>query len=94
MAARDMSREDALSRLDHKHACHILLYADSQAKLFGKIPVKHIVLVRVVFKKLFFLTITYNMLGNSKRTAERSRLFKMNFELFYSQHREAHGNIV
>ncbi|XP_017342914.1 U8 snoRNA-decapping enzyme [Ictalurus punctatus] len=52
MAARDMSREDALSRLDHKHACHILLYADSQAKLFGKIPVKHIVLMQMRFDGL------------------------------------------
>ncbi|KAG7323086.1 hypothetical protein KOW79_012788 [Hemibagrus wyckioides] len=47
-----MSREEALSRLDHKHACHILLYADSNAKLFGKIPIKHIVLMQMRFDGL------------------------------------------
>ncbi|GAA6103972.1 U8 snoRNA-decapping enzyme isoform X2 [Tachysurus ichikawai] len=52
MAGRDMSREEALSRLDQKHACHILLYADSKAKLFGKIPIKHIVLMQMRFDGL------------------------------------------
>ncbi|TSM04886.1 U8 snoRNA-decapping enzyme [Bagarius yarrelli] len=52
MAEKEMSREDALSRLDHKHACHILLYADSKAKLFGKIPIKHIVLMQMRFDGL------------------------------------------
>ncbi|XP_027026117.1 U8 snoRNA-decapping enzyme isoform X2 [Tachysurus fulvidraco] len=52
MAARDISKEEALSRLDQKHACHILLYADSKAKLFGKIPIKHIVLMQMRFDGL------------------------------------------
>ncbi|KAF7696051.1 U8 snoRNA-decapping enzyme [Silurus meridionalis] len=52
MAGKDITREDALSRLDHKHACHILLYADSRAKLFGKIPIKHIVLMQMRFDGL------------------------------------------
>ncbi|KAK2825266.1 hypothetical protein Q7C36_019193 [Tachysurus vachellii] len=52
MAGRDISREEALSRLDQKHACHILLYADSKAKLFGKIPIKHIVLMQMRFDGL------------------------------------------
>jgi len=44
--AERITREDALSREGFRHACHIMLYGDSSAKLFGKIPIKHIVLVR------------------------------------------------
>lgn len=67
MAGRDMSREEALSRLDHKHACHILLYADSNAKLFGKIPIKHIVLVSK------FLCLMWNIPENSVRSVNSTR---------------------
>lgn len=44
--AEQITREDALTREGYRHACHIMLYGDSSAKLFGKIPIKHIVLVR------------------------------------------------
>ncbi|KAM9444973.1 U8 snoRNA-decapping enzyme [Clarias gariepinus] len=52
MSGSRISREDAVSRLDHKHACHILLHAESKAKLFGKIPIKHIVLMQMRFDGL------------------------------------------
>ncbi|XP_062871615.1 U8 snoRNA-decapping enzyme [Trichomycterus rosablanca] len=52
MAGRTISREDALSLQDHKHACHILLYAETKAKLFGKIPIKQIVLMQMRFDGL------------------------------------------
>lgn len=44
--AEQITREDALTREGFRHACHIMLYGDCSAKLFGKIPIKHIVLVR------------------------------------------------
>lgn len=52
--AEQITREDALTREGYRHACHIMLYGDSSAKLFGKIPIKHIVLVRKSA-----LTVTY-----------------------------------
>ncbi|XP_076839955.1 U8 snoRNA-decapping enzyme [Brachyhypopomus gauderio] len=52
MEGQEITREDALSRVDHKHACHIMLYADTGAKLFQKIPIKHIVLMQMRFDGL------------------------------------------
>ncbi|XP_026882761.2 U8 snoRNA-decapping enzyme isoform X2 [Electrophorus electricus] len=52
MEGQEITREAALSREDHKHACHLLLYADTGAKLFGKIPIKHIVLMQMRFDGL------------------------------------------
>ncbi|KAL7864714.1 hypothetical protein AOLI_G00161340 [Acnodon oligacanthus] len=52
MEGQEISREEALSRVGYKHACHILLYADTRAKLFGKIPIKHIVLMQMRFDGL------------------------------------------
>ncbi|XP_043080067.1 U8 snoRNA-decapping enzyme [Puntigrus tetrazona] len=50
--AEQITREDALTREGYRHACHVLLYGDSSAKLFGKIPIKHIVLMQMRFDGL------------------------------------------
>ncbi|XP_016404800.1 U8 snoRNA-decapping enzyme-like isoform X4 [Sinocyclocheilus rhinocerous] len=50
--AEQITREDALRREGYRHACHIMLYGDSSAKLFGKIPIKHIVLMQMRFDGL------------------------------------------
>ncbi|XP_036388195.1 U8 snoRNA-decapping enzyme [Megalops cyprinoides] len=52
MAGQEISKEEALSRHGYRHACHIMLYADTNAKLFGKIPIKHIVLMQMRFDGL------------------------------------------
>ncbi|XP_072552878.1 U8 snoRNA-decapping enzyme [Salminus brasiliensis] len=52
MDGEEIGREEALSRRGYKHACHILLYADTSAKLFRRIPVKHIVLMQMRFDGL------------------------------------------
>lgn len=46
MASGQLSREEALACVGCRHACHILLYADTEAQLFEEIPIRHIVLVR------------------------------------------------
>ncbi|KAI2649832.1 U8 snoRNA-decapping enzyme-like protein [Labeo rohita] len=51
---QQITREDALTRKGYKHACHIMLYGDSSAKLFGKIPIKHIVLITVIQMQMRF----------------------------------------
>ncbi|XP_051518070.1 U8 snoRNA-decapping enzyme-like isoform X2 [Myxocyprinus asiaticus] len=50
--AEQITREDALAREGFRHACHIMLYGDCSAKLFGKIPIKHIVLMQMRFDGL------------------------------------------
>ncbi|KAG9331385.1 hypothetical protein JZ751_019316 [Albula glossodonta] len=44
MAGKEISKEESLSLKGYRHACHIMLYADTDARLFGKIPMKHIVI--------------------------------------------------
>ncbi|XP_030625577.1 U8 snoRNA-decapping enzyme [Chanos chanos] len=53
MATEEITREDALSRVGYRHACHIMLYADTTAKLFRKIPIKHVVLMQMRFDGFF-----------------------------------------
>ncbi|XP_075434478.1 U8 snoRNA-decapping enzyme-like isoform X2 [Ascaphus truei] len=46
---RNISREEALRLQGYKHACHVLLYGPSPAKLFGRIPIKHVLLMMMRF---------------------------------------------
>ncbi|XP_023655346.1 U8 snoRNA-decapping enzyme isoform X1 [Paramormyrops kingsleyae] len=52
MESKEITKEQALSLKGYKHACHIMLYGDTDAKLFGKIPTKHIVLMQMRFDGL------------------------------------------
>ncbi|KAJ8359420.1 hypothetical protein SKAU_G00159450 [Synaphobranchus kaupii] len=52
MAGQEISKDESLSRKGYRHACHIMIYADTDAKLFGKIPIKHIVLMQMRFDGL------------------------------------------
>ncbi|KAA0706979.1 U8 snoRNA-decapping enzyme [Triplophysa tibetana] len=63
-----ITREDALSREGYRHACHIMLYGDCSAKLFGKIPIKHIVLMQMRFDGL--LGFPGGFVNPSKETLE------------------------
>uniref|UniRef100_A0A672LJT9 U8 snoRNA-decapping enzyme n=1 Tax=Sinocyclocheilus grahami TaxID=75366 RepID=A0A672LJT9_SINGR len=63
-----ITREDALTREGYRHAGHIMLYGDSSAKLFGKIPIKHIVLMQMRFDGL--LGFPGGLVNPSKETLE------------------------
>ncbi|XP_014019797.2 U8 snoRNA-decapping enzyme isoform X1 [Salmo salar] len=52
MASGQLSREEALACVGCRHACHILLYADTEAQLFEEIPIRHIVLMQMRFDGL------------------------------------------
>ncbi|KAL4655488.1 U8 snoRNA-decapping enzyme-like [Arapaima gigas] len=52
MAYKQISRKEALSLEGYKHACHVMLYGDTDAKLFGRIPLKHVVLMQMRFDGL------------------------------------------
>ncbi|XP_068105860.1 U8 snoRNA-decapping enzyme [Hyperolius riggenbachi] len=46
---RNVSREEALNLEGYRHACHIMLYAPTNAKLFERIPIKHVILMMMRF---------------------------------------------
>ncbi|KAF6719539.1 U8 snoRNA-decapping enzyme [Oryzias melastigma] len=52
MASGQLSREEALACSDCRHACHVMLYADTASKLFGRTPIRHIVLMQMRFDGL------------------------------------------
>ncbi|RVE70196.1 hypothetical protein OJAV_G00062020 [Oryzias javanicus] len=52
MARGQLSREEALACSGCRHACHVMLYADTTSKLFGSTPIRHIVLMQMRFDGL------------------------------------------
>ncbi|XP_024149105.1 U8 snoRNA-decapping enzyme [Oryzias melastigma] len=52
MASGQLSREEALACSGCRHACHVMLYADTASKLFGRTPIRHIVLMQMRFDGL------------------------------------------
>ncbi|KAM4021149.1 U8 snoRNA-decapping enzyme [Anomaloglossus baeobatrachus] len=46
---RNVSREEALQLEGYRHACHVMLYAPSPAKLFDRVPIRHVVLMMMRF---------------------------------------------
>lgn len=53
MESGQLSREEALACAGYKHACHVMLYSDTKSQLFGKTPIKHIVLVSSICVALY-----------------------------------------
>ncbi|KAM6976786.1 U8 snoRNA-decapping enzyme [Aplochiton taeniatus] len=53
MSSGQLSREEALAcSADCRHACHVMLYANTNAQLFGRIPIRHIILMQMRFDGL------------------------------------------
>uniref|UniRef100_A0A3B4XB45 U8 snoRNA-decapping enzyme n=1 Tax=Seriola lalandi dorsalis TaxID=1841481 RepID=A0A3B4XB45_SERLL len=52
MASGQLSRAEALACSGCRHACHVMLYADTKSQLFGKIPIRHIILMQMRFDGL------------------------------------------
>ena len=46
MASGQLSRAEALACSGFRHACHVMLYSDTKTQLFGRIPIRHVILVR------------------------------------------------
>ncbi|XP_067836456.1 U8 snoRNA-decapping enzyme [Heptranchias perlo] len=46
---RAVSRRESRSLAGYKHACHAMLYAAEPGKLFGKIPLRHALLMQMRF---------------------------------------------
>ncbi|XP_073326557.1 U8 snoRNA-decapping enzyme [Pagrus major] len=52
MASGQLSRAEALARSGFRHACHVMLYSDTKTQLFGKFPIRHIILMQMRFDGL------------------------------------------
>ncbi|MED6292568.1 hypothetical protein CHARACLAT_001749 [Characodon lateralis] len=52
MASGQLSRDKALECSSSRHACHVMLYSDTASQLFGRTPIKHIVLMQMRFDGL------------------------------------------
>ncbi|CAJ1055409.1 U8 snoRNA-decapping enzyme isoform X1 [Xyrichtys novacula] len=52
MASGQLSREEALACSGYRHACHAMLYCDTNTQLFGRIPIRHIILMQMRFDGL------------------------------------------
>uniref|UniRef100_UPI0037E8A8AF U8 snoRNA-decapping enzyme isoform X1 n=2 Tax=Semicossyphus pulcher TaxID=241346 RepID=UPI0037E8A8AF len=52
MASEQLSREEALACSGCRHACHVMVYCDTKTQLFGRIPIKHIILMQMRFDGL------------------------------------------
>ncbi|XP_070767197.1 U8 snoRNA-decapping enzyme [Enoplosus armatus] len=52
MASVQLSRMEALGCTGCTHACHVMLYCDTETQLFGKIPIRHIILMQMRFDGL------------------------------------------
>ncbi|XP_072305599.1 U8 snoRNA-decapping enzyme [Eucyclogobius newberryi] len=52
MASGQLSRAEALACTGCRHACHVMLYSDTKSQLFGRIPIRHIILMQMRFDGL------------------------------------------
>ncbi|XP_056394367.1 U8 snoRNA-decapping enzyme-like [Hyla sarda] len=46
---RNVPREEALQLEGYRHACHVMLYAPTTAKLFERVPIRYVVLMMMRF---------------------------------------------
>ncbi|XP_049609003.1 U8 snoRNA-decapping enzyme isoform X2 [Syngnathus scovelli] len=52
IANGQVSRAEALACSGYRHACHVMLYSDTKSLLFGRTPIKHIILMQMRFDGL------------------------------------------
>ncbi|XP_063792373.1 U8 snoRNA-decapping enzyme-like [Pseudophryne corroboree] len=50
---RNVSRDEALYLEGYRHACHVMLYAPTTAKLFERVPIRYVVLMMMRFDGRF-----------------------------------------
>uniref|UniRef100_A0A3Q0R9P3 U8 snoRNA-decapping enzyme n=1 Tax=Amphilophus citrinellus TaxID=61819 RepID=A0A3Q0R9P3_AMPCI len=79
MASGQLSRAEALACSGCRHACHVMLYADTKAQLFGRIPIKHIILMQMRFDGL--LGFPGGLVNPSKETLESGLTRELSEEL-------------
>ncbi|XP_041859055.1 U8 snoRNA-decapping enzyme isoform X2 [Melanotaenia boesemani] len=68
MSSEQLSRAEALACSGCRHACHVMLYSDTKSQLFGRIPIRHIILMQMRFDGL--LGFPGGLVNPSKETLE------------------------
>ncbi|XP_070695909.1 U8 snoRNA-decapping enzyme [Pempheris klunzingeri] len=68
MASGQLSRAEALACSGRRHACHVMLYCDTKTQLFGRFPIRHIILMQMRFDGL--LGFPGGLVNPSKETLE------------------------
>ncbi|XP_059188479.1 U8 snoRNA-decapping enzyme [Centropristis striata] len=68
MASGQLSRAEALAYSGCRHACHMMLYCDTETQLFGRLPIRHIILMQMRFDGL--LGFPGGFVNPSKETLE------------------------
>lgn len=68
MASGQLSRAEALACSGYRHACHVMLYSDTKTQLFGRIPIRHIILMQMRFDGL--LGFPGGLVNTSEETLE------------------------
>ncbi|XP_026223338.1 U8 snoRNA-decapping enzyme [Anabas testudineus] len=79
MASGQLSRAEALASSGCRHACHVMLYSDTKTQLFGRIPIKHIILMQMRFDGL--LGFPGGLVNPSKETLEAGLSRELSEEL-------------
>ncbi|XP_028266552.1 U8 snoRNA-decapping enzyme isoform X2 [Parambassis ranga] len=79
MASGQLSREEALECTRCRHACHVMLYSDTKSQLFGKFPIRHIILMQMRFDGL--LGFPGGLVDPSKETLEEGLTRELSEEL-------------
>ncbi|XP_067384015.1 U8 snoRNA-decapping enzyme isoform X2 [Channa argus] len=79
MASGQLARAEALACSGCRHACHVMLYADTKTQLFGRIPIKHIILMQMRFDGL--LGFPGGLVNPSKETLEAGLSRELSEEL-------------
>ncbi|XP_029362789.1 U8 snoRNA-decapping enzyme [Echeneis naucrates] len=52
MASGQFTREEALLCQGCRHGCHVMLYADTKSRLWGRTPIRHIILMQMRYDGL------------------------------------------
>ncbi|XP_053705198.1 U8 snoRNA-decapping enzyme [Synchiropus splendidus] len=79
MASGPLSRGEALQLAGCRHACHLMLYCDTHRQLFGRIPIRHIILMQMRFDGL--LGFPGGFVDLSKETLEEGLVRELSEEL-------------
>ncbi|XP_026187525.1 U8 snoRNA-decapping enzyme [Mastacembelus armatus] len=79
MASGQLSRAEALACSGCRHACHVMLYSDTKTQLFGRIPIRHIILMQMRFDGL--LGFPGGLVNPSKETLEAGLTRELSEEL-------------
>ncbi|MEQ2187380.1 hypothetical protein GOODEAATRI_004171 [Goodea atripinnis] len=79
MASGQLSRDEALECSGSRHACHVMLYSDTASQLFGRTPIRHIVLMQMRFDGLLGFPATTHLGTLRRETSDEEGGFPLKY---------------